>query len=316
MTTVSVVVETVTARLDWAATDLTLALEPTLAALARQTAPAFEVVVVVDPAFAGVAEDKLRRHCPAVRTVLTDSSNYFVAKNAGARAATGDIIAFLDSDAVPSRDWLATMIGAFEPAVGVVAGTTSYTGHSVTVRAMSHVSFGASASQSTAKPGFVANNVAFRRDVFQRHGFEERVPRHGGCYLLAERLRQEGVTIRLCPQARVLHGYDTPGSMLLRKQFERGADAVVVHQLDKTNALRATRWRQRHPYLTPVAVAGRRIVHDTHHLFTAREPLRWHQVPAGVGVCAVARLAAAAGELVATNAARRSSTRHRASRRS
>jgi mycofactocin system glycosyltransferase len=44
------------------------------------------------------------------------------ARNTGARAATGDVVAFLDSDVVPADGWLAPLLGHLaDPAVGLVA---------------------------------------------------------------------------------------------------------------------------------------------------------------------------------------------------
>jgi GT2 family glycosyltransferase len=58
-----------------------------------------------------------------VRLIETENRGLASARNTGAQAATGEIVAYLDDDAVPDRDWLTYLARAFaDPAWGAVGG--------------------------------------------------------------------------------------------------------------------------------------------------------------------------------------------------
>lgn len=96
-----------------------------LQAVWRQTQPAAEIIVVDDASRDGTAAIA-RRHGATV-VALPRNGGPGVARNAGAAAATGEILAFTDSDCVPPPDWL-ERITAPLAASGVVAATGGYAG--------------------------------------------------------------------------------------------------------------------------------------------------------------------------------------------
>ncbi len=107
---VSVIVNTV---------DRAAALATLLTALEHRSYPYFEVIVVVGPtqdatlAVLAPYADRLRvLHCP--HADLSES------RNIGLLAARGEIVAFIDDDAVPSYHWLAQIVNAF--AAGAASG--------------------------------------------------------------------------------------------------------------------------------------------------------------------------------------------------
>ncbi len=102
-------------------------LRAALASIAAQTRAPDQLVVLDN----GSSDDT-----PAVIAAFAHSAPFAVdahtlaepsipaARNAGARAARGDVIAFLDDDAVARPDWLERLVAALErdPRVGVVGG--------------------------------------------------------------------------------------------------------------------------------------------------------------------------------------------------
>jgi glycosyltransferase involved in cell wall biosynthesis len=262
---VSVVIETITTRYDYATGSLADDLAGTFDGLDRQTHPheLIERIVVLDDEVAAADAGELRRRYPSVKFVTSPASNYFAAKNAGAAVATGDIIALLDGDCVPAPDWLEVLLARFEPDVVAVGGRTRYTGSSWAAWTFSIPDFASVlADEKAAASGFNLNNVAFRREVLLAHPLDTRIPRNGGCYFLFHQLRANGARVLYEPCAVVTHGLDIRGLGFVRKHYERGYDGVTVYCLDNNCVLAGTRVFRRLGAVALVAIVGRRIVVD------------------------------------------------------
>lgn len=96
-------------------------LRDTLNCLRRQRFDGFEVVVVNGPS-TDHTEDVLADFTD-VRVVRNPLANLAVSRNLGIRAAAGDVVAFIDDDALPEYDWLTQAMSAFDdPEVGGVGG--------------------------------------------------------------------------------------------------------------------------------------------------------------------------------------------------
>ena len=83
-----------------------------IASLRVKTVPPVQILVVVDDN--DTLRDRLTRHAPDLKIV--DSSGVpglADARNTGVALATGDVVAFLDDDAVAAPDWLEHMLTAY-----------------------------------------------------------------------------------------------------------------------------------------------------------------------------------------------------------
>ena len=86
--------------------------------------PAFELVVVNGPS-TDHSEEVLARWQGRIKHLRCDQANLSVSRNVGIAAASGEIVAFLDDDAVPHPLWLRYLAKAFaDPAVGGAGGFT------------------------------------------------------------------------------------------------------------------------------------------------------------------------------------------------
>jgi hypothetical protein len=137
-------------------------------------------------------------------------SRYYELKNHGASEATGGILVFLDSDAVPEPGWLEALLAPFaDPAVDVVAGQTYIQPDSLYAKAFAlWWFFPLRAPAGPLRPvrHFFANNVAFRRSIFRAHPFAPvQGTSRGACLELAIALQNAGITIWSAPAARVAH---------------------------------------------------------------------------------------------------------------
>jgi glycosyltransferase involved in cell wall biosynthesis len=94
-------------------TDRAGPLRTLLRALEHQSYPHFEVIVVVGPTRDDTLE-MLSEYAGRVRVLRCPEANLSQSRNIGLRAARGDIVAYIDDDAVPCRNWLAQLARLFE----------------------------------------------------------------------------------------------------------------------------------------------------------------------------------------------------------
>ena len=171
-----------------------------------------------------------------------DNVGLLESRNNGARAATGDVVAFIDDDAVADEDWVAELVAVYEdrdvPAVGGrmtpiwVAGKPSFLPDEFYwLIGVTHRGF-------ADGPGEVRNtngsNISFRRQVFlDLGGFETDIGGRqgdknlqGGETELGARLQREyGHGVYYAPDARVGHkvfAYRTDPRWLLDRAFWQG----------------------------------------------------------------------------------------------
>ncbi len=190
---------------------------------------------------------------------------YYAAKNAGFAATTADVVAFGDADCRPGDLWLHALLAPMRARcdVQVVAGQTVYE-PSLLGDALTAIDF-----QPIASPlgrgcvrHFLANNVAFRREVFAARPFELRADLHrGACGVLALRLYRDGIPIHHAPDALTFHR--TPeGLELVERRMKRGGDlARLAPEIARAHLPAAVAWIGRLGPLAPlVLLAGRLAV--------------------------------------------------------
>jgi len=91
-----------------------------LTGLSRLLYPAYEIVVVTDDE--GHAAVRAAGFCDEVKLVAFEEANISAARNAGIAEAAGEIVAFIDDDAVPEPGWLAHLVQGFSWPEAAAAG--------------------------------------------------------------------------------------------------------------------------------------------------------------------------------------------------
>jgi GT2 family glycosyltransferase len=229
-----------------------------------QTAPPLETIVVVDHNLALL--ERARSHFALlanVRVVPSDGPpGLSTARNTGVALATGEIVAFLDDDAVADPEWIERLAApyarpdvfavggfieprwlvgrprTFPPEFDWVVGCT-YRGHPTTTQPIRNV---------------IGANMSFRRDVFDDVGhFRSDAGRIGalplGCeeteLCLRATSKRPGGAIVFEPQARVIHSVPrargTWGYFVRRCYGEGLSKAALVRVAGRPEGLRIER---------------------------------------------------------------------------
>jgi glycogen synthase len=88
-------------------------LRRTLRALRHQTHPSFEVVVVNGPSKDGT-EEVLAEFAGEIRVIDCPERHLSKSRNLGIEASAGEVVAFIDDDAIPEPHWLEELEGAYD----------------------------------------------------------------------------------------------------------------------------------------------------------------------------------------------------------
>ena len=103
-------------------TDRAYPLRALLWSLEHQAYPHFEVIVVVGPTYDTTLEI-LEDFCSRVRVLRCPKANLSQSRNIGLLAAHGDIVAYIDDDAVPCINWLSQLARLFnDPLIDATGG--------------------------------------------------------------------------------------------------------------------------------------------------------------------------------------------------
>jgi GT2 family glycosyltransferase len=206
-----------------------------VASLRDQTRPADQVVLVADH-----HDELLQRARAAFPDVLClpnqETKGLSGARNTGVRAATGDVVAFLDDDAAAAPDWVARMLEAYVgPEVVGVGGSVVpawqvprpawFPDEFLWVVGCSYRGLPTGRAQIRNPIGA---NMSFRREVFDRvGGFDEAMGRFGedaaGCeeteFSIRARADRPATRIVLEPAAECRHNVSP--DRVTRQYFRR-----------------------------------------------------------------------------------------------
>lgn len=228
-------------------------LENCLASLRSQEYPSFEVVVVNGPSTDRTAEVIAR--FPEVKAAENPERNLSVSRNLGIRESAGELVAFLDDDAVAESDWLATLAEAFrDPAVGAAGGTVfGPDGEHLQFRNGTITRFGMPIAIHD-EPGrndspeggeydiAMGTNACFRRTALDAvGGYDENYEYYHDESDLCVRLIQAGYRVAHVPDAVVWHGAER-GPV---RKSSRDMNWLVVEKNTIYFYFRVNRWKRR-----------------------------------------------------------------------
>ncbi len=191
---------------------------PLLGSLLKQDYPDYEVIVVNDG-----SKDGTKAIVEKYPVKLLDQPNRgaSAARDAGLRAATGDIVTYVDSDVTVTPDWLRRLVAPLcDPTIGATTGRTVFQRNGACtswLRSMDIERRNARRHEYTR----LANgpNSAFRKNVLLEVGGFDPHWYHAEDTEVSYRVWQKGYKIRYVPEAVVNHVAEDDWHDYLRKRY-------------------------------------------------------------------------------------------------
>jgi glycosyltransferase involved in cell wall biosynthesis len=226
------------------------ALARTLDALEAQRVEGteLEVIVIDNGSSDGTVEQVRRRTCNSpvpIRLLEQPGGGPAAARNAGARAATGEVLLFLGDDTEPADEWLLRAhidlhAARPEPTYGVL-GRITWTPRKPVTPFMRWLENGGPQFHYTAlDPGpvdassyFYSSHASIKRGIFEQvGGFDIRFPTAAvEDTELGVRLADAGLELDYHPELLVFHDHPTTPAQSLRRSVAVGRSAALYNRL-------------------------------------------------------------------------------------
>ena len=210
-----------------------------LEALSRQTIPPLELIVVDNGSqdeTKGVVESFIER-TPILNAILLiePKKGPSAARNTGIRKARGEILAFLDADAVPNDDWIECLLTLFDPSFSGVGGPCLgfLPGHFMeryftAVQKSNYRAHELSQEMDLRMNFLLGGNCAFRREaLLEMGGFDETLTTSEDMEL-CQRLLSRRKRLYFDPSLAIRHASDLSILARLKRNFQAGVVQVKV----------------------------------------------------------------------------------------
>ena len=218
-----------------------------LEALAHQDYPAdrFEVIVVDDGSEPPL--EPIEANDPQVRWLRQANAGPAAARNAGASAARGELLAFTDDDCMPSPGWLSALAARLDGRVDTAVGGRTVNALKENVYAVAgqllvdylYATFNSDPDRARF---LASNNLAVPAEHFRSlGGFDTRFTRAAGEDRdLCGRWLRRGYSLQYTPDAIVSHTHALTLAGFVRQQVDYGRGAAMYHAICSESDRRRT----------------------------------------------------------------------------
>ena len=267
-----------------------------LDALAALDYPSGRLEVVVVDDSSPVPVDLRGRPFSGTLTLVRTPRNAgpAVARNLGAREASGEILLFTDDDCRPQTGWAKALVQAADGHPTTLAGGMTLNGLPTNVFAQASQDlvtylYRAFEESRSLVPFFTSNNIALRREAYlELGGFDESFRLSAAEDRdFCERWSEVNGGLRFVPEARVLHYHDMNLGRFLTQHYRYGRGAV---HLARRRSLRG----RPAPRPEPPRFYSRMLAHP----FATHSPARALMVSGLVAVSQCAGLVGIAAEVI------------------
>ncbi len=224
-------------------------IEDNLDSLARLNYPDYEVIVVNDGSQDATAEIASRY---PFKLISVSNGGLSAARNLGWRAATGEIVAYTDSDTRIDPDWLSFLVQPFltSDAVGVGGPNIAPEDDGWIAQCVAQSPGGPThvLLNDTVAEHIPGCNMAFRRWALEEvGGFDPIYTRAGDDVDICWRLQERGWRLAFSPSALVWHHHRSSVKAYWRQQVGYGeGESFLEHRhQEKFNERGQTRWQGR-----------------------------------------------------------------------
>lgn len=220
--------------------------EETLAALEKQDFPIEQIEIIL------VGSNEQGEHWKkcflknarfhSIKIVSKGLVHYYELKNGGAELATGDIIAFTDSDVRPLTTWVSSIVRGIEDGADIVVGPSlfrqegGFSPDSSVMRVAASINWGWIMGKRRNSPipearGFMDHNVAMRSCAFRAHQYRTEFGRILASPLLYRAFVNAGLKVTVLPGQQAAHHF-TWRYWLISLQFRYGHEVFRLRRLD------------------------------------------------------------------------------------
>jgi len=192
-----------------------------------------QVQIIVVNSSQDNTKQKVQKEFPDVEVIQVERRAYTgEAKNIGLRQAQGEIIAFIDSDCVPEKNWLSTIKRLYQEGHKIVGGSIGNLNPENTVSKAEYLLelVQLSPGSRTRYVSLISTaNCFFDKEVFEKHGPFPTI-RKGVDMLFSYILMKKGEKILFSPDMKIYHACSTDFFRYLRKQVLHGEYSISARK--------------------------------------------------------------------------------------